>query len=268
VTTLAESGARLLGGALHAARTLQGGDLSAAMHIVLQDGRQAVIKTGPAPRVEAAMLQAIACAGAPAPAVLAVDDTILAIAFVKARGCLGSAWADLGTRLAGLHRTTGPAYGWHSNYRFGQVAIDNAWTETWPAFFAQHRLLTHAPHVPPALAARLETLADDLPNRLPARPPPALLHGDLWGGNILAEGGKIAAFIDPACVFGHAEIDIAMVGLFDHPADDFRASYGALEPGADQRIVIYQLWPALVHLRLFGGAYRGMVESLLSRAGV
>ncbi len=59
-----------------------------------------------------------------------------------------------------------------------------------------------------------------------------------------------------------------MLTLFDRPAESLFASYGSFEPGYEERLVIYRLWPALVHLRLFGGSYRGMVERLLAEAGV
>ncbi len=64
----------------------------------------------------------------------------------------------------------------------------------------------------------MEALAADLPNRLPAHPPAALLHGDLWGGNVLAAGNRVSALIDPACYYGHAEVDIAMLEMFELPA--------------------------------------------------
>jgi fructosamine-3-kinase len=102
---------------------------------------------------------------------------------------------------------------------------------------------------------------------LPAHPDAALLHGDLWGGNILVAQGRVTALIDPACYYGHAEIALAMLCLFDHPDPAFTGAYGAAAPGQADRRPIYQLFPALVHLRLFGQAYRGLVERLLTEAG-
>jgi fructosamine-3-kinase len=58
-----------------------------------------------------------------------------------------------------------------------------------------------------------------------------------------------------------------MLGLFDRPAATFFEAYGPLEPGHAERLTLYRLWPALVHLRLFGNGYRPMVERLLSAAG-
>ena len=159
-------------------------------------------------------------------------------------------------------------YGWPIDYAFGPVAIANGWAEDWPRFWAERRLLVHLPHLPSALARRVEALAADLPNRLPARPTPALLHGDLWSGNILVAGDQVSGLIDPACYHGHTEVDLAMLGLFDQPEAAFYEVYGFLESGHDERTAIYRLWPALVHLRLFGAGYRPMVERLFQATGV
>ena len=57
-------------------------------------------------------------------------------------------------------------------------------------------------------------------------------------------------------------------GCSTNPPDAFFEAYGPLAPGASERLPIYRLWPALVHLRLFGPSYRGMVEGFLHQAGV
>jgi fructosamine-3-kinase len=264
---LAEAGAALLGARLRRSQALGGGCLSQIAHIVLEDGREAIVKSGPAPQTEAAMLRAIAASGAPAPAVLAVSGEVLVIEAMPAGGSLSGAWADLGRVAARLHSARGASYGWAEDYAFGAVAIPNGWADDWPLFWAERRLMPHCRHIAPAVARRVESLAADLSNRLPARPPAALLHGDLWGGNVLAAGNRVSALIDPACYYGHAEVDIAMLELFDAPPRAFYEAYGALEPGHEARLVIYRLWPALVHLRLFGDSYRPLVLRLLSEAG-
>ena len=115
---------------------------------------------------------------------------------------------------------------------------------------------------------RVEALAHRLGDHIPRDPPPALLHGDLWAGNLLVRGGRLAAFIDPACYHGHAEVDLAMLCLFSTPPEEFWAAYGARDGGWEARLAVYQLFPALVHLRLFGTAYAPMAERLLGALGV
>jgi fructosamine-3-kinase len=264
---LGQRGAALLRGTLKSASAVGGGSLSQIVRIRLTDGREAIVKTGPAPIEEAAMLGEIHAAGVPAPAMLVADAELLVLSVVENDGRLGAAWADLGQILARLHASHGLGYGWWSDYAFGAVAIINTPTDNWPSFWAEHRLLNSAPHVDRDIARRLETLAADLPNRLPRQPAPSLLHGDLWGGNILTANGKVSGLIDPACYHGDGLVDVAMLQMFDHPPAEFFEAYGKIKAG-DERLLIYRLWPALVHLRLFGSGYGSLVRSLLDALGV
>ncbi len=266
---IADAAAGLLAEPLAEWRGVAGGDLSAVIRLRLISGRGAIAKTGPDPRAEAAMLDAIRAAGAPAPRVLAVSGRVLVLEELAGRGGLdGAGWHELGMALRRLHGAEGTGYGWPVDYAFGAVAIRNAPCGTWPDFWAEQRLLSEVDALPSGFARRLERLARDLANRLPARPAPALLHGDLWAGNVLAADGRLSGLIDPACYHGHGEVDLAMLHLFGSPDAGFAAGYGALAPGRAERRVIYQLWPAIVHVRLFGGGYAGMLDGLLSRAGV
>jgi fructosamine-3-kinase len=264
---LAQAGAALLGSIIREFHVLGGGNLSETVRISLADGREAIVKNTPKARAEAAMLGAIAASGAQAPAVLAVSDEILVLELMPAGGALNAAWASLGSSAATLHAARGPRYGWAEEYAFGPVAIPNQWSDYWPGFWAEHRLCVHLGFLPLALARRVEALAADLPNRLPARPAPALLHGDFWSGNVLVSGHRVTALIDPACCYGDAEADIAMLELFGRPGAAFYEAYRPIEPGYQERRVLYQLWPALVHLRLFGDQYWPMAERLLREAG-
>lgn len=280
--SLEQRAAALLGARLERRSPIAGGDLSEVVAIELDDGRAVIVKSGPSPAIEAGMLEAIAATGAPAPAVLACDDAVLVLEQLPSTGHISGAWRDLGAILARLHAdprdagapgdAAGPnvalRYGWHADYAFGNVAIDNSSTDAWPSFWAERRLSNQLSFLPRPLAARVESLARDLGNRLPAEPPAALLHGDLWGGNILVDGARISGLIDPACYYGDAEVDLAMLRLFNQPGPELFAAYGSPAPGHEERLPIYQLWPALVHFRLFGAGYTGMVERMLSAAGV
>jgi len=263
---VAHAAAALLGAEAARAEPLGGGCLEQVTRVALRDGRRVVAKGGPAPRVEAAMLDALRAAGAPAPAVLAVDDALLVMEERPRRGALADAWGDLGRVLATLHAAEGECYGWETDYAYGPIALPNAATDDWPTFWAARRLLAHADRLPADLARRVAAVAADLPQRLPARPHPSLLHGDLWGGNVLVDGDRVSALIDPACYHGHAEVDLAMLTLFDRPDARFFDAY-PVAPGWRDRRSVYQLWPAIVHLLLFGDGYRGMVERLLRESG-
>lgn len=266
MTGLAARAAALLGSEATGSTPLAG-DLSTLARVAFADSRTIVAKPGDTAATEAAMLRAIAATGAPAPAVLAIEDDLLVIEALPADGRLaGAAWTDLAAVLETLHAPQTEHYGWPDDHRFGPVAIRNHRTDDWPAFWADTRLRCHLDHVPAALARRLDRLADTLAERLPRTPPAALLHGDLWGGNILVSGDRISGLIDPACYIGHREVDVAMLTLFDHPPEAFFAAL-ALAPGWRERIPVYRLWPLLVHLRLFGSGYAGSVDAALAALG-
>ena len=253
-----------LGRSVQALSPLHGGDLSQVLRADLGGGGCVVAKTGLNVVAEAQMLTALRDAGAPVPEVLHAEAGLILLEHLEERTPSRAGWGDLGSRLRALHDVTGPDYGWHEDHAFGSVAIANTAAADWPAFWAERRLLAAAEAVPGPIVRRVEALAARLPDLLPAAPPAALLHGDLWPGNVIFTAGG-AYLIDPACYHGDAEVDLAMVTLFGNPPRDFWAGYGPTQEGAERRRPVYQLWPALVHLRLFGAGYAGMVEGLLDR---
>ncbi len=262
----AEACRRLLGAAPVKQRRLQGGDLSEVLWLTLEDGRSAVAKRGPRVATEARMLQAMAEAGVPVPQVLGHQGDLLFLQALNETPPGPGAWKAAGRALRALHEQTGKAYGWPEGYGFAAIEIDNRPEENWPGFWASRRILPLLGHLPRDLRMRAERLARSLPERLPQSPPPALLHGDLWQGNLLFCGHR-ACFIDPACYHGHAEVDLAMLDLFGAIPQAFREGYGAAEPEEHERRPIYQLGPALMHVALFGPAYHGLVARLLGAAG-
>jgi fructosamine-3-kinase len=125
--------------------------------------------------------------------------------------------------------------------------------------------------LPAAAMARIERLAGRIEEFLPRRSTPSLIHGDLWGGNVLCGRGRIASFIDPAIYFADAEIELAFATLFGTFGEPFFARYRERRPIApgffEERRALYNLYPLMIHVRLFGGNYVGQVESALERLG-
>lgn len=242
--------------------------LSEVLLVRWPDGRRSVAKSGPALDAEAAMLRALAAAGAPAPAIEAEHDGVLLLEYVENDGAFSaSAWSDIGTRLRNLHAHRGPYYGWPVDYALGTVTLHNREGDDWPRFWGEQRLIPTAALLDRSWRERIDRLAARLDDLLPPQPPPALLHGDLWTGNMLVRAGRLAGLVDPACYHGDAEVDLAMLELFSTPPPSFDEAYGPLEAGWRERRPVYQLFPALAHVRLWGPSYDGMTDRLLSSLG-
>ena len=246
---------------------MTGGDLSAVQRLALADGRTIVAKHGPRVQAEARMLDAIRSRGVPAPAVLGVVGEVMLLEWLTGSGGIAAAWDDLARVLDRLHNGDERRYGWPEDYAFGPVAIANGWSDDWPTFWAERRLRCHLPYLPVGLARRVEALTERVGELLPARPAAVLLHGDLWGGNVLADGARVGGLIDPASYYGDREVDVAMLTLFDAPPERF---FAALEPapGWRKRLPVYRLLPLLVHVRLFGGGYTGSAAAALDAARI
>ena len=268
MSAFAERVAAVTGLAGERLERLAGGSLSEVLLVRRPDGRLSVAKGGSAVATEAAMLRALLAAGVPVPAVEGEHDGVLLLEFVPNDRVFSlAAWASIGTALRGLHDRHGDAYGWAVDYRIGTVEMDNRARTDWPSFWGEQRLVAAAALLDRPWRERVDRLAARLPDLLPAAPAPSHLHGDLWGGNILVADGHLAALIDPACYHGDAEVDLAMLCLFDSPPDSFWEAYGGAPGGCSDRRPLYQLFPALLHMRLFGGSYAAMVDRLLADAG-
>lgn len=241
---------------------LHGGSLS-DVYLVETPHGPVVAKRGDKVEIEARMLAALLAAGAPVPRVIAHHDTLMVIEYLPETAPDTAAWAGLGQSLRTLHAHESAENGWSDDYAFGSLAMPNTPSVDWPSFWAENRLLPFAAQVPD-LAPQLEALCLRLPHLLPPHAT-SLLHGDLWAGNVHFSGGQ-GYLIDPACYYGDGEVDLALLHLFGTPPAAFTDAYGALDAGWDVRRAIYALYPALVHLHLFGSGYRALVDRLLDES--
>ncbi|MCD6544346.1 MAG: fructosamine kinase family protein [Flavobacteriaceae bacterium] len=195
----------------------------------------------------------------------------LVLEFIEEESINPVFWKNFAEDLTKIHRTTANSFGLdHHNY-IGSLHQNNSKKETWETFFIENRIKPLVKiafdknrldrnHLKP-----FENLYTRLDKILP-KENPSLVHGDLWGGNLMKGKNNTPVFIDPAVYFGHREMDIAMTqmfGGFDNSYLDHYNEIFPLEKGWKDRIEIHNLYPNLVHLILFGRSYLGGIERVI-----
>lgn len=289
--------AAALGSAVAGARPLSGGDINQAYALTLSDGRVVFAKTNanadPAMfPAEARGLSWLREAGAlRVPDVLAVSSggtpAFLVLESIVPAPRARDFDQRLGRGLAALHRFGAPSFGLDHDNFIGRLPQENAplsaqtaapaspaGTVAWADFYRARRLepqlrrATNAGLTTARMRQSFERLFAALPTLVGPEEPPCRLHGDLWGGNLLVDNEGHPCLIDPAVYGGHREVDLAMMHLFGGFRADVFAAYDEAWPLADgheDRVALYQLYPLLVHVNLFGGSYLASVEAALSR---
>jgi len=182
-------------------------------------------------------------------------------------------WDNFGRALARLHHRSNDYFGLdHDNY-IGPMQQVNSPHELWTDFFVEDRLerlvkmARDAKIIGKDIVSGFENLYPQLNNFFPPEPP-ALLHGDLWDKNYIVTQDNQVSLIDPAVYYGNREVDIAMTRLFDQFDERFYEAYNEeypLEENWKERMDIYNLYPCLVQINLFGEEYIKPVKKILKR---
>jgi fructosamine-3-kinase len=210
----------------------------------------------------------------PVPGVVGWDESTLVVSWVAAGPPDAAAAERFGRDLARMHAAGAPSFGapWPGFIASLSLPNDGAVgpapdddPPSWPDWYTEFRVL---PYLRIAVDAGSLSGADaDLVESAAARAgglagpaePPSRIHGDCWSGNVLWSGGS-GWLIDPAAHGGHRETDLAMLALFGAPhLGRILAAYqeeAPLAAGWRQRVPLHQLHPLLVHVCLFGAAYR------------
>jgi len=199
---------------------------------------------------------------------IAEEYSFLVLEYLEEVSNVTNSWPNFGTGLAKLHKTTTNYFGLdHDNY-IGSLSQSNTKKDNWIDFFIEERLsfqlkLARDSHVVDnTVLSAFERLFKRL-NEIVPDESPALLHGDLWSGNFMFGSKGEACLIDPAVYYGHREMDIAMTKLFGGFDSSFYEAYNQEYPL--ERLYICNLYPLLVHVNLFGGAYISQVATILKR---
>lgn len=273
-----------------AVRSAGSGAAGTIVRVSFEDGSTLIVKQARHDEadltVEARALALLARRSSlPIPRVIAAEPDLLILENMPGSpGGLHTAEEDAARLIAELHGVLSPdgTYGLDHDGFIGPLPQRNTPSASWVEFFRERRLLAmtraaaEEAALPLGLAARLERLAGRLGEMIPDAPPPSLIHGDIWSGNVLAVPGRVTAFLDPAPYYAHAEVELAFITLFSTFGPAFLERYhhirgtGSGDRAEFQRCrrPLYNLYPLLVHVRLYGSGYLGDLQSSLAILGV
>jgi fructosamine-3-kinase len=200
------------------------------------------------------------------------DFAVILMSYIEPGRRRKDYWQSLGEKLGGLHAHHDEKFGLNEDNFIGSLTQINRRTEIWEVLFRDRieKLLLDAEKKGISViqtGKQFEKLYPKLPSLLP-KEKPSLLHGDLWPGNLLIAGNGEPALIDPAVHFGHREAEIAFTTLFGRFDEEFYESYFSVSPsppGWEERIPVYNLYPLMVHLVLFGESYLPEIEFTLRK---
>ena len=211
------------------------------------------------------------------PEVISYQDcgrfSFLLLEYIESADNSVSFWEEFGKNLAQLHSHKHDHFGLDSDNYMGSLQQHNNFHNIWSEFFiverleVQMKLARESGAIGRGDISGFERLFKRLEEIFPPAKP-SLIHGDLWSGNFMTNDAGYASLIDPAVYYGHPEVDIAMSTLFGGFSQKFYEAYNVhnpLEKGWESRMDIYNLYPLMVHVNLFGGGYLGSVRQIIRR---
>ena len=203
------------------------------------------------------------------------EKSYLILEFIESALPDNNYWETMGRNLAGLHHCYSDLFGLPYHNYIGSLHQNNTTKENWVDFFIENRLeaqlqlALNGGLITEEFLVSFRKLYPRMEDIFPMAKP-SLLHGDLWSGNVMTASNGQPCLIDPAVYYGHREIEIAFTRLFGGFDTVFYDSYHEaypMETGFDQRVDLYNLYPLLVHLNLFGSSYLGSIKRIINKFG-
>jgi fructosamine-3-kinase len=211
------------------------------------------------------------------PKVFSVDESHLLLEYIE-ESSLSPVQQEIyaAKLLSDLHTVTNESrmYGYYYNTTIASFLQKNEQTQyNWGLFLGQMRIMPMAKicyergKLSKRTVDQLEILCRDIYKRIDiSKIVPSLLHGDLWSGNILFNNDG-ATLIDPAIYFGDREVELAFILMFNTFGDAFFNAYSEVHPLSDDfyetKVPLYQIYPLLVHVALYGSTYVRQLENIL-----
>ena len=278
--SLAKSISRISGKTIESLTPIPSGSISRVFLVKYADGQKMVAKTGG--KANSIFAEGFSLnflkknSNLPVPPVSYFDNNLLLMDFIGSNQVLTkSLQIKAADKIADLHRVSNIKFGFEKNTFIGGLLQPNTTSDSWIEFFRDYRLKFMADracedgNLPSYVNHKIDKLCKNLGQIICEPTIPSLVHGDLWSGNILCKNSQLSGFIDPAIYFANKEIELAFGTLFSTFDDNFFARYmehHTLEPGFfKERKDIYNLYPLLVHARLFGGHYISQIAKILEK---
>ena len=182
-------------------------------------------------------------------------------------------WREIGQTLARIHKVKGESFGLESHGYIGPLFQDNTPMSDWPAFYAERRLLpglkwaVDSGNLPAALIPPVENILSRLPGLCGPDVRPSLLHGDAQQNNFIStEMGAVV--IDPAPYYGHPEMDLAFIDIYQAVPDDVFDGYRnelPIDSGFWERRHLWRIWGYLAAVAVEGSGYLVMLEQSIRK---
>jgi len=257
---------------------LPGGCINQVYSVKFKNGRQIVAKVGDTNSrflVEEFMLNYLReNTILPVPNIYYSDNNLILMEFLGSCKALNTRTErEIADLIASLHNISADNFGFEKETLIGGLVQPNPISKNWRTFFRDQRLIYMADNayqkglLPLKSRQLIDKLCDNLERWISEPEAPSLIHGDLWNGNILSSKGYLKGFINPAIYFANAEIELSFSTLFHTFDNHFFSRYKEhreIKPGFfEERKDIYNLYPLLVHIRLFGGYYVSQLNQVL-----
>ncbi|MGI4804831.1 MAG: fructosamine kinase family protein [Janthinobacterium lividum] len=196
------------------------------------------------------------------------NQSFLLLEYIETGPKIKVSMQKLGFQLAEMHQNMAEDFGFENDNYMGSLPQSNRKHKTWTSFFVAERLQPmvklafDASFIDQKLVSDFEKLYQKI-SEFFNEEKPSLIHGDLWSGNYLISHEGKPYLIDPAVSYGFREFDLAMTRLFGGFNNDFYQAYQEafpLQPDWQERVDLWNLYPLLMHLNVFGLSYLEQVK--------
>ncbi len=181
---------------------------------------------------------------------------------------------DFALKISKIHSVKGKMFGYDFNTPIGGTEQNCDYEKSWINFYKIKRLqmvyelINKTKPMPSDINNGIEKIINSIEKYIPESTNPTLIHGDLWGGNILFNDGKLVGLIDPAIQYADIEFELSYLIFFNTVSENFFDYYKnqiELDKNFKERSWIYELFHALLNVHLWDRSYIKVVKNIVGR---